>query len=140
VTIEGETRGATVRAFFSDPCIQTPIASVLQAGTQWCGPETQAFEDEYIMKKTTLLAACALSLFAAAAVQAQPVVRDGVLADAAGRTVYTFDKDEPGKSNCSGGCLVAWPPFTAKPEAAAKGEAMPNPVTAWVTARAACGM
>ena len=74
------------------------------------------------MKKSTILAACALSLFAAAAVQAQPVVRDGVLADAAGRTVYTFDKDEPGKSNCSGGCLVAWPAFTAKPEAAAKGE------------------
>ena len=74
------------------------------------------------MKKTTLVAACALSLFAAAAVQAQPVMRDGVLADATGRTVYTFDKDAPNKSNCSGGCLAAWPAFTAKPEAAAKGE------------------
>jgi predicted lipoprotein with Yx(FWY)xxD motif len=74
------------------------------------------------MKKSTLVAACALSLFAAAAVQAQPVMRDGVLADAAGRTVYTFDKDEPNKSNCAGGCLAAWPAFTAKPEATAKGE------------------
>ncbi|MFN4360350.1 MAG: hypothetical protein ACK4F4_06450 [Hylemonella sp.] len=74
------------------------------------------------MKKSTLLAACALSLFAAAAVQAQPVMRDGVLADAAGRTVYTFDKDQPNKSNCSGGCLAAWPAFTAKPEAVAQGE------------------
>ena len=74
------------------------------------------------MKKTTLLAACALSLFAVTAVQAQPVMRDGVLADAAGRTVYTFDKDAPNKSNCSGGCLAAWPAFTAKPEAVAKGE------------------
>lgn len=73
------------------------------------------------MNTRTLLAACALSLLAAA-VQAQPVVRDGVLTDAAGRTLYTFDKDEPNKSNCSGGCLAAWPAFTAKPEAAAKGE------------------
>jgi predicted lipoprotein with Yx(FWY)xxD motif len=74
------------------------------------------------MKNRTLLAACALSLFAAAAVQAQPVMHEGVLADATGRTVYTFDKDEANKSNCSGGCLAAWPAFTAKPEAAAKGE------------------
>lgn len=73
------------------------------------------------MNKTALVAACALSLFAAA-VQAQPVMRDGVLADAAGRTLYIFDKDAPNKSNCSGGCLVAWPAFTAKPEAVAKGE------------------
>lgn len=74
------------------------------------------------MKKNTLLAAAALALFAATAVQAQPVMRDGVLADAAGRTVYTFDKDEANKSNCAGGCLTAWPAFIAKPEASAKGE------------------
>jgi predicted lipoprotein with Yx(FWY)xxD motif len=49
-------------------------------------------------------------------------MRDGVLADAAGRTVYTFDKDAPGKSNCSGGCLAAWPAFMAKDGASAKGD------------------
>ena len=73
-------------------------------------------------QRTFAAAACALSLFLAAAAQAQPVMRDGVLADPAGRTLYTFDKDAPGKSNCSGGCLAAWPAFIAKPEALAKGE------------------
>jgi predicted lipoprotein with Yx(FWY)xxD motif len=67
-----------------------------------------------------LTAACLTLL--AGAVQAQPVVRDGVLADAQGRTVYTFDKDEPGKSNCAGGCLAAWPAFLAKTSAKAEGE------------------
>jgi predicted lipoprotein with Yx(FWY)xxD motif len=27
-----------------------------------------------------------------------------------GLTLYTFDNDEPGVSNCSGDCLVNWPP------------------------------
>jgi len=74
------------------------------------------------MKKSSLFAACALSMLVAAAAQAQPVMRDGVLTDAAGRTVYIFDKDEVGKSHCTGGCLTAWPAFVAKPEAVAKGE------------------
>jgi predicted lipoprotein with Yx(FWY)xxD motif len=74
------------------------------------------------MKNSTLLAAFALSMLVAGAVQAQPVMRDGVLADAAGRTVYIFDKDTVGKSNCTDACLVKWPAFVAKPGAAAKGE------------------
>ncbi|HCX81214.1 MAG: hypothetical protein A3E00_09465 [Curvibacter sp. RIFCSPHIGHO2_12_FULL_63_18] len=64
----------------------------------------------------------ALLTLLTAAVQAQPVVRDGVLADAAGRTVYIFDKDTPGKSNCSGGCLTAWPAFVAKDGATPVGD------------------
>lgn len=73
------------------------------------------------MTKSTLLAAAVLALFTSVA-QAQPVVRDGVLADAAGRTVYTFDKDTANKSNCAGGCLSAWPAFVAKPGATAQGD------------------
>lgn len=64
----------------------------------------------------------ALVAILAGAAHAQPVMRDGVLVDAAGRTVYTFDKDEMGKSNCSGGCLTLWPAFVAKPDAAVKGD------------------
>ena len=74
-----------------------------------------------MMNKQTLLAATLLALFSVGA-QAQPVVKDGVLADAAGRTVYIFDKDTPNKSNCSGGCLVAWPAFVAKAGATAQGD------------------
>ncbi|MDP2020432.1 MAG: hypothetical protein U1C47_26930 [Hydrogenophaga sp.] len=64
----------------------------------------------------------ALVAILAGAAHAQPVMRDGVLADATGRTVYTFDKDEMGKSHCTGGCLSLWPAFVAKPDAAAKGD------------------
>lgn len=30
-----------------------------------------------------------------------------------GMTVYTFDKDQAGKSNCYGECAMHWPPVTA---------------------------
>ena len=36
-----------------------------------------------------------------------------VLADAKGMTLYTFDKDMPGKSNCAAKCLMAWPALVA---------------------------
>jgi predicted lipoprotein with Yx(FWY)xxD motif len=36
-----------------------------------------------------------------------------VLVDAHGMTLYTFDKDEAGKSNCNGDCAKAWPPAMA---------------------------
>jgi predicted lipoprotein with Yx(FWY)xxD motif len=72
------------------------------------------------MKKQALLAATVLTLMHFG-VLAQPVVRDGALADAAGRTVYIFDRDAPNKSNCAGGCLAAWPAFVAKPGATATG-------------------
>jgi predicted lipoprotein with Yx(FWY)xxD motif len=74
------------------------------------------------MNKTTLFAAAILSFAAMGAAQAQAVMHDGALVDAAGRTVYTFDKDELNKSNCAGGCLAAWPAFLAKAEATANGE------------------
>jgi predicted lipoprotein with Yx(FWY)xxD motif len=40
---------------------------------------------------------------------------DGVLVDAAGMTVYTFDKDTvgSGKSACNEGCAKMWPPVPA---------------------------
>jgi predicted lipoprotein with Yx(FWY)xxD motif len=43
----------------------------------------------------------------------QVAEKNGLLTDGAGRTLYTFDKDATGKSNCSGGCAAAWPPFFA---------------------------
>ncbi len=72
------------------------------------------------MKKQTLLAAAMLT-FLHFGTQAQPVMKDGALTDANGRTVYTFDKDAPNKSNCAGGCLTAWPAFVARPGASAQG-------------------
>ena len=34
-----------------------------------------------------------------------------ILTDASGRTVYLFTVDDENKSNCSGGCSLAWPPL-----------------------------
>lgn len=43
---------------------------------------------------------------------------DGVLVDAAGMTVYTFDKDTAGsgKSACNGPCATMWPPVPVTDE------------------------
>ena len=45
-----------------------------------------------------------------------------VLADNKGMTLYIFDKDVPGKSNCKGKCAVAWPPIMASANAKATGK------------------
>jgi predicted lipoprotein with Yx(FWY)xxD motif len=36
-----------------------------------------------------------------------------VVVDGNGRTVYVFDKDTSGKSNCEGDCLAMWPAVAA---------------------------
>ncbi|KQQ96501.1 hypothetical protein [Massilia sp. Leaf139] len=41
---------------------------------------------------------------------------DGVLTDAKGMTVYTFDKDSAGKSACNEGCAKMWPPVPVTEE------------------------
>jgi predicted lipoprotein with Yx(FWY)xxD motif len=35
------------------------------------------------------------------------------LADSRGMTLYTFDRDAAGKSNCNGKCAENWPPLKA---------------------------
>lgn len=70
------------------------------------------------LRSSTLLTLC--GLISAAAVQAQPVMQGGILTDAAGRTLYTFDKDQPGKSSCQGPCAQNWPAYTAEPAAGAQ--------------------
>jgi predicted lipoprotein with Yx(FWY)xxD motif len=45
-----------------------------------------------------------------------------VLADAKGMTVYTFDKDQAGKSMCNGECAEYWPPVPAAADAQPTGD------------------
>jgi predicted lipoprotein with Yx(FWY)xxD motif len=45
-----------------------------------------------------------------------------VLADPAGMTLYTFDKDTPGKSVCNDQCAVNWPPVKAAADAKPTGD------------------
>ena len=69
------------------------------------------------MKPCTFLAASvAATLFVALAhADPAPMMAGGMLADAAGKTLYTFDKDTAGsgKSVCNGACAVLWPPAMA---------------------------
>jgi predicted lipoprotein with Yx(FWY)xxD motif len=45
-----------------------------------------------------------------------------VLADEKGMTLYTYDKDKKGKSNCSGDCAEYWPPAKASADAKPSGD------------------
>ncbi len=45
-----------------------------------------------------------------------------VLTDAKGMTLYTFDKDAVGVSNCYDKCAVNWPPALAAADAAPEGD------------------
>ena len=40
-------------------------------------------------------------------------VKGSYMADFQGMTLYTYDKDTTGVSNCTGGCAKAWPPYTS---------------------------
>ena len=71
------------------------------------------------MKSASLGAACLLTVVTVLALplhaaDTAPLKKsNGVLVDAKGMTVYTFDKDGAGKSACNGGCAKNWPPVIA---------------------------
>jgi len=44
------------------------------------------------------------------------------LVDAKGMTLYIFDRDSSGKSNCNGQCATNWPPLMAGADAKASGD------------------
>ena len=44
------------------------------------------------------------------------------LVDTKGMTLYVFDKDAAGKSNCNGPCATSWPPLMASADAKASGD------------------
>lgn len=47
------------------------------------------------------------------------IVTDGILTDSAGNTLYIFDNDEAGVSNCTEDCTGIWPPLTVDGESTA---------------------
>ena len=71
-----------------------------------------------------LLAATLLAGAISANAQPRPAVRvvDGTLTDAAGMTLYVFDRDAGGKSACNGPCAVNWPPVLVVGDANAAGD------------------
>jgi len=57
-----------------------------------------------------------------AGAQAPAKMTDGVLTNTAGMTLYTFDKDEGGKSMCNGPCAANWPPLMTGADGKASGD------------------
>jgi predicted lipoprotein with Yx(FWY)xxD motif len=77
--------------------------------------------------KTTLFALTTLLIGSCAALAEEPAkTMDSsagkIYTDANGMALYTFDKDEAGKSNCYDKCATNWPPFMAAADAKAEGE------------------
>ena len=69
------------------------------------------------------LAACS-TMYGPTATTAPAQVREGMLADSRGMTLYVFDKDSAGsgKSACNGPCATNWPPLPAADADKASGD------------------
>lgn len=77
--------------------------------------------------KIAVIALTTLLLGIAGAYAAEPagtttINGQKVYTDSRGMTLYTFDRDSAGKSNCDGDCATRWPPFMAEAGAAAEGD------------------
>src|SRR3979490_3539731 len=70
-----------------------------------------------MLKSLSFSAFVAVALAAGAVLAAEPAAMtpptasSGMLVSAKGMTLYTFDKDTPGKSMCNGPCATNWPPM-----------------------------
>jgi predicted lipoprotein with Yx(FWY)xxD motif len=74
--------------------------------------------DQFRSLTLAVLLAAPLAAFA----QAPTRTMDGVVTNAAGMTLYTFDKDAGGKSMCNGPCASNWPPLAAAADAKPAGD------------------
>ena len=69
-----------------------------------------------------LLVTAALTLPTMAFAAEPAMMKDGMMVDHKGMTVYTFDKDSGGKSMCNDECAKNWPPMMAPAGATASGK------------------
>jgi predicted lipoprotein with Yx(FWY)xxD motif len=60
--------------------------------------------------------------YAGGAIKTADIGGQEVLTDANGMTLYIFDKDTAGVSNCYDDCAANWPPLAAADDAVADGE------------------
>jgi predicted lipoprotein with Yx(FWY)xxD motif len=70
---------------------------------------------------TALLALSSVSVLAAPAMTAESSMGP-ILVDEHGMTLYTFDNDAPGMTNCYDKCAENWPPLMAAEGAMAEGD------------------
>ncbi|WP_223507152.1 hypothetical protein [Pseudomonas sp. GL-RE-29] len=69
-----------------------------------------------------LLVTAALTLPTMAFAADPAMMKDGMMVDHKGMTLYTFDKDSGGKSMCNDECAKNWPPLMAPAGATASGK------------------
>lgn len=73
--------------------------------------------------RSSLLALVVAGLCVSAAQAAPPAQAvDGVLVGPNGLSLYTFDRDAAGKSNCNDRCAANWPPLAAAADAKPEGD------------------
>ncbi|MGE8189235.1 COG4315 family predicted lipoprotein [Pseudomonas sp. NPDC086278] len=77
---------------------------------------------QYTQSFKALMLAAALALPAMAFAADPAMMKDGMMVDHKGMTVYTFDKDAGGKSMCNADCAKNWPPMMAPAGAKADGK------------------
>jgi predicted lipoprotein with Yx(FWY)xxD motif len=70
----------------------------------------------------TLSTAAFAEDYASGAIQSSEIGGKEVLTDANGMTLYTYDKDTAGVSNCYDKCAENWPPLMADASAKAEGD------------------
>jgi predicted lipoprotein with Yx(FWY)xxD motif len=80
---------------------------------------------QYTQSFKALMLAAALALPSMAFAADPVMMKDGMMTDHKGMTVYTFDKDMGGKSMCNGDCTKMWPPMMAPADAKAEGKFTP---------------
>jgi predicted lipoprotein with Yx(FWY)xxD motif len=85
-----------------------------------------ASQRETTMKSTAIALAAVLATAASAYAMEPAKLMDSsggkIWTDEKGMTLYTFDKDEKGTSNCYDKCAAAWPPLAAAADAKADDE------------------
>jgi predicted lipoprotein with Yx(FWY)xxD motif len=70
-----------------------------------------------------VIALCSVAAYAQTAPATTASTTKGkALVDAKGMTLYVFDRDVAGKSNCNGPCVGLWPPLMAGADAKASGD------------------
>ena len=78
------------------------------------------------MFRTVFATLVAVLLATSITVSAQPKpamkAADGTLTNAAGMTLYVFDKDAGGKSACNGPCAANWPPLMVVGDVSGSGD------------------
>lgn len=64
----------------------------------------------------------AMAITSMSPIMALKTSKGEILTDSKGMTLYTFDHDNKGVSNCNGDCAEYWPPMLAKAGAKATGK------------------